>query len=101
MTVGSFRAHAIASALQAGSLLAAAHHSVLAISCGLKRAMMRALTAAQPLSSMSPQWCRMVAYAHSALLMSCGTHRDRSACICACDTHKRQRRGHFLLIYAN
>ncbi len=56
---------------------------MLAISCGLKRAMMRALTVAQPPSSALPQWCRIVANAHSALLMSCGTHRDRSASICA------------------
>ncbi len=59
-----------------------AHQRVLAISCGLKWGIVRAAVAAAASMRVLPGWCRSVANAHVALLMSCGTHRGRSVSSC-------------------
>lgn len=64
-------------------LMKGAHHRVLAISCGLKWGMVRAAVCAQASIRVFPGWCRRVANAQVALLMSWGTHRGRSVSSCS------------------
>ena len=74
-------------------LMRSAHHRVLAISCGLKWGMVRAAVCAQASMRVLPGWCRRVAKAQVALLMSWGTHLGRSVSSCSAAAAKNGSHG--------